>query len=129
MTRRSRRTDRGAAVVDAVLVLVVLVPLVLGITQVALVLHVRSTLAMAASEGARYAATADRDPADGERVAVEHVREATSGRYARDVLVRRTTVSGAPMIEVVVRAEVPALALGGPAFAFTVTGHAVEESR
>lgn len=47
------------AVVDFVLVTVILVPLVLGIMQVALVLHVRNTLTSAASEGARYAATVD----------------------------------------------------------------------
>ena len=57
--------ERGSAVVDFVLVLVVLVPLFLGILQVALVLLVRNTLAAAASEGARYAATLDRGPADG----------------------------------------------------------------
>jgi len=48
-----------------VLVLVVLVPVFLGILQLALVLLVRNTLAAAASEGARYAATLDRSPADG----------------------------------------------------------------
>ena len=42
--------------------LVVLIPLVLGIIQVGLVLMVRNTLAAAASEGARLAATADRGP-------------------------------------------------------------------
>jgi len=56
--------ERGAAVVDFVLVLVVLVPLVLGILQVALVMQVRNTLAAVASEGARVAATADRGPAE-----------------------------------------------------------------
>ena len=47
------------------LVLVVLVPVFLGILQLALVLLVRNTVAAAASEGARYAATLDRSPADG----------------------------------------------------------------
>ena len=47
------RGERGAAVVDFVLVLVVLVPLFLGLLQVGLVLHVRNTLTAAASEGAR----------------------------------------------------------------------------
>ena len=47
------RSGRGAAVVDVVLVLAVLVPVVLGIMQVALVLHVRNTLVAAASEGPR----------------------------------------------------------------------------
>ena len=42
--------------VDFVLVVVVVLPLFLGILQVALVLHVRNTLTCAASEGARYAA-------------------------------------------------------------------------
>ena len=49
MTRRARAHERGAAVVDFVLVLLVLLPLVLGILQLALVLHVRNTLASAAS--------------------------------------------------------------------------------
>jgi Flp pilus assembly protein TadG len=63
VARRSR--ERGAAVVDFVLVLVVLVPVFLGILQVALVLFVRNTLTAAASEGARYAATLDRSPEEG----------------------------------------------------------------
>ena len=63
--RRPRGAD-GAAVVDFVLVLVVVVPLFLGILQVALVLHVRNTLTAAAGEGARYAATVDRPLQAGE---------------------------------------------------------------
>ena len=42
MRRRARTSERGAAVVDFVLVLLVLLPLVLGILQLALVLHVRT---------------------------------------------------------------------------------------
>ena len=56
--RRARTSERGAAVVDFVLVLLVLLPLVIGILQLALVLHVRNTLASAAAEGARHAAVA-----------------------------------------------------------------------
>ena len=62
--RPGPRDERGAAVVDVVLVLVVLVPLVLGVVQVALVMHVRNTLASAAAEGARYGAAQGRSPAD-----------------------------------------------------------------
>ena len=47
-----RRDERGSAVVDFVLVMIILVPLFLGILQVALVLHVRNTLTAAASDGA-----------------------------------------------------------------------------
>ena len=76
--------------------LVVLVPLFLGILQVGLVLFVRNTLAAAASEGARYAATQDRDLADGAARTREQIDEAVSGRFARDVEVRRVVVDGAP---------------------------------
>jgi Flp pilus assembly protein TadG len=123
----NRRRDDGSAVVDFVLVLLVLVPFVLGIVQVALVLHVRNTLAAAAAEGARYAATADRGPAEGEAVTREQVDDAIAGRFARDVAVSRTTIGGQPMVVVTVRASVPALGLGGPGVALEVSGHAVEE--
>jgi Flp pilus assembly protein TadG len=124
---RSDRRERGAAVVDFVLVLVVLVPLVLGIIQVALVLHVRSVLAAAASEGARYAATADRGPGDGIARTRAQIDDALAGSFAQDVSARPATVAGQPGIEVTVHAKVPALGLGGPAVTLTVSGRAVEE--
>lgn len=120
---RHRRSERGSAVVDVALVMVVLVPVVLGIVQVALVLHVRNTLASAASEGARLAATRDRGPADGAALTRAQIDGAVSGRFAQDVSVTQT----ADGVEVVVHAEVPALGIGGPAVALTVRGHAVEE--
>ncbi|WP_028639018.1 TadE/TadG family type IV pilus assembly protein [Nocardioides sp. URHA0032] len=123
------RGERGSAVVDFVLVLVVLVPVFLGVLQVALVLLVRNTLASAASEGARYAATLDRGPADGASRTRRQIDGAISGRFAQDVSARPATVEGAPGVEVVVHATVPALGIGGPGISFTVTGHAVEEQR
>jgi Flp pilus assembly protein TadG len=122
-----RRSQRGSAVVDFVLVLVVLVPVFLGILQVALVLLVRNTLASAASEGARYAATLDRGPDDGAARTRAQIDGAISGRFARDVSAGPATVDGAPGVEVTVRAVVPALGIGGPGIALEVTGHAVEE--
>ena len=121
------RGERGSAVVDFVLVLVVLVPMVLGILQLSLVLLVRNTLAAAASEGARYAATSDRGPADGAALTRRQISGAVSGRFARDVSARVVSVGGAPAVEVTVRAEVPALGLAGPAVALEVSGGAVEE--
>jgi Flp pilus assembly protein TadG len=125
--RRRERGQRGSAVVDFVLVLVVLVPVFLGILQVALVLLVRNTLASAASEGARYAATLDRGPDDGVARTRDQIDGAISGRFARDVSARTATVDGAEGVEVTVRAVVPALGIGGPGIALEVTGHAVEE--
>ena len=125
MARRSR--ERGAAVVDFVLVLVVLVPVFLGILQVALVLFVRNTLTAAASEGARYAATLDRTPEEGAARTRSQIDGALAGRYAQGVSARETTIDGAPTVVVTVHVVVPALGLGGPAITLDVTGHAVEE--
>jgi Flp pilus assembly protein TadG len=114
--------------VDFVLVLVVLIPLFLGILQVALVLLVRNTLTAAASEGARYAATADRGPEDGVARARSQIEGAISGRFAQAVRATPVVVDGAPGIEITVRARVPALGIGGPAVEIEVSGHAVEET-
>ena len=83
--RRGRPDERGAAVVDVVLILVVLVPLALGILQLGLVLHVRNTLTSAAAEGARTAAELDRGMADGEARTRREIAGAVSGRFARRV--------------------------------------------
>jgi len=124
---RRARSQRGSAVVDFVLVLLVITPLFLGILQVALVLMVRNTLASAASEGARYAATLDRGPADGVARTRQQVDRAISGRFARDIEAHDVMVDGAPGVQVTVHATVPALGLGGPAVSLDVTGHAIEE--
>ena len=122
-----RPAEKGAAVVDFVLVLVVLLPLFLGILQVGLVLHVRNTLAAAASEGARYAATVDRPDSAGVTRTREPSAGALAGRFARDITVHPQTVAGAPGVRVDVVAEVPPLGLWGPAVRLTASGHAVEE--
>jgi len=122
-----RPPERGSAVVDFVLVVVVVVPLFLGILQVALVLHVRNTLTSAASEGARYAATADRGVEDGAARTRAQIGGALAARFARDVTARPALVRGAPGVEVRVVAEVPALGLWGPGVRLVSTGHAIEE--
>ncbi|RLV49847.1 pilus assembly protein [Nocardioides mangrovicus] len=122
-----RRDDRGAAVVDFVLVSLVLVPLFLGIMQVALVTFVRTTLTSAASEGARYAATIDRGPADGVARTRQQVSRAIAGHFARDVTAEPATVDGVAGVVVHVRAVVPPLGLWGPGVALDVSGHAVKE--
>ena len=125
--RSAAEAERGSAVVDFVLVMMVLVPLVLGIVQVGLVLHVRNTLTAAASDGARAAAPLGASPADGVERTRQLIRAALADRYADDVTVSTTSLGGVPAIEVVVRAEVPALGLLGPAVDVTATGHAVQE--
>lgn len=122
-----RRDEIGTAVVDFVLVMMLLVPLVLGIAQVGLVLHVRNTLASAASEGARAAAPLGASPEDGAARTQTMIRQALSDRYADDVSASWSTVGGVAGTEVVVRARVPALGLFGPSVSLEVSGHAVRE--
>ena len=119
--------ERGAAVVEFVLVMVLLVPLVLGIAQVALVLHVRNTLAAAASEGARASAPLGASPADGAARTRSMIRAALDDRHAADVSSSWTTVGGVPGAEVEVRTRVPALGLFEPSVPLTVRGHAIRE--
>ena len=122
-----RQEQRGAAVVDFVLVVVIVVPLVLGLLQLGLVLHVRNTLTAAASEGARYAATVDRSPGAGAERTRSQIRTALAGRFARRVSARPVAIAGVAGVEVRVMAEVPPLGLWGPAVRLRVVGHAVEE--
>ncbi len=129
MVGSRRRSDSGSAVVDFVLVSVVLVPLFLGILQVALVLHVRNTLTSAASEGARYAATFDRPLQAGVERTRSQIADAVAGRFAENITASETTIGGAPVVEVRVVADVPPLGLWGPGVRVAVAGHAIEEAQ
>jgi Flp pilus assembly protein TadG len=119
--------ERGSAVVEFVLVMAVLVPLVLGIVQIGLVLHVRNTLTAAASDGARAAAPLGATTADGVERTRQMIRGALADRYADDVSGSITTMAGVPAAEVVVHAQVPALGVLGPSIDLTATGRAVLE--
>jgi hypothetical protein len=129
VTPRARTGERGAAVVDFVLVLLVLLPLVIGILQLALVLHVRNTLASAAAEGARHAAVAGSSATAGEAKLQELVDGALSREFVRSVTVRPADVGGVPGFEAVVEADVSVLGLGGPGVHVQVAGHAVAEQQ
>jgi Flp pilus assembly protein TadG len=123
----SPRSERGAAVVDFVLIMVLLIPIVLGVIQVGLVMHVRNTLSAAASEGARAAAVVDGDPAVGAARTRAMIRAAIADRYADRVTAGYALVGGVPGTIVRVQADVPALGLFGPAISLSVEGHAVRE--
>jgi Flp pilus assembly protein TadG len=128
LAERGSRAADGAAVVDFVLVSLVLVPLVLGLIQVALVLHVRNTLTAAATEGARYGATIDRTPADGAARTRAQIGEAIADRFADRVDAGDVVVDGVPTVEVRVHATIPPLGLWGPGVEIEVAGHAVRET-
>lgn len=123
-----RRDQRGSAVVDFVLVSMLVVPLFLGVLQLGLFLYVRNTLTAAASDGARYAATADREPADGVARTEDRINRTLSGRLVDSVRSESTDINGQPAVAVIVDARLPALGLWGPAVHFTTRAHAIEES-
>lgn len=71
--------ERGAAVVEYVLVSILLIIVFLSVVQVALVIHTRNVLVADAAEGARTAALRDSGLAAGERTCTDLVRHAVGG--------------------------------------------------
>jgi Flp pilus assembly protein TadG len=110
-----------------VLVSLVLVPLVLGLIQVGLTLYVRNSLAAAATEGARYAATLDRTPADGVTRTRQRLAGVVGQRFTTGITAQDTTSDGVAVVEVHVVAVVPPLGLWGPGVRLDVVGHGVRE--
>ncbi|PUA81050.1 pilus assembly protein TadE [Nocardioides currus] len=123
-----RRSERGSAVVDFVMILVVLLPLFAALLQLALVLHVRNTLSSAAAEGARRAAVSGATMEDGRAKTIEQIVGTVNERYADGVSIAPADVGGSPGYRVTVTASVPVLGLGGPAIDVTVSGNAIIES-
>ena len=121
-----RMNDQGNSTVDFALVAPLLVGVVLVVLQVALTLHVRSTLTAAAGEGARMAAMVGADSALGE----QRAREVLEGNFASSVItqvrVQQVRESGLVLSQVTIQARLPLLGLLGPAV-LEVTGRAIQE--
>ena len=124
---RSRRSERGSAIVDFALVSVVLVPLFFGVLQLALVWHVKTTLTSAASEGARYGAAYNRTAADGQQRTAAVIDDVFGGGFGDSVTAADVSINGQPAVEVAVTADVPVLAFWGPTITVETRGHAVKE--
>lgn len=123
---RQHRKDvqRGAAVVDFVLIGAMLTLLFLAIVQLTLVLHVRNTLIDAAASGARYGTLADRDGGDARDRTVQLITAALNPDFARDVATSESTFQGIRTLEVTVRAPLPVIGFIGPRALLEVKGHA-----
>lgn len=119
--------DSGSATVEFTLVSVLLVFLTLAVVQVALILHVRNTVADAAAEGARWAALADSNLLAGRTRTAELIGTAVGESYASDVSARFLNWRGQPAVEVTVKTHLPVIGLWGPALALEVSGHAARE--
>ena len=129
--RHRRVRDTGAAVVDFVGVMALLVLLFLVVLQLGIVLHVRNVLISAAQEGARHAANADvTDLREGRAVTERAVASALSVKAAADARVADPTLvpvgDGLQAVEVVIEARIP-LVLVMPDITLRVKGHALRE--
>ena len=103
--------------------------LFLGLLQVGLALHFRNVLVASASEGARYAANADRAPADGEQQARRLVADSLSSTVADRLSytgVQRTD-GGVSVVEVTIRGPLPLVFLPTGPITVTARGHALDE--
>ena len=124
---RGRGSQRGSAIADFALVSVVLIPLFFGVLQLALIWHVKTTLTSAAAEGARYGASYNRSPVDGQH-RTEGVIAANFGASLHDsVSASQRRSAGYEVVEVSVVADVPTLGFWGPTVTLTVRGHAINE--
>ena len=122
----SERGERGSAVVDFALVAPLLILVAVAVMQVALTLHVRSTLTAAAAEGARAAALAGSELSAGER----RTRDLLDGNLASSVVTgvhaSRVLERGVVMTQIQIDARLPLFGLLGPNL-MQVTAHALEE--
>ena len=119
--------------VEFVLVSVLLTALFLAVVQLALTLHLRTTLQASAAEGARYGANLGLGPEDGRRRTVELVSSALSARYVTaphgqvTASVEPLDGSGVPVVVVRVRAHLPVVAALVPVLPVEVEGRALQE--
>lgn len=124
----AEENDSGSAIVEFTLVAVLLTALFLALLQLGLALHVRNTLLASAAEGARFAANADRSPAQGEDVTRDLIRSALADSFAERVTSGTENLDDIPTVYVEVEANLPLVGLLGPARTLTVRGHALEEA-
>jgi Flp pilus assembly protein TadG len=120
-----RAAERGAAVVEFVLVTVVALVLAMAVVQLGLFLWERNALMGSLSEGARVAATEGRTVADGKRVAVGLLRRAAGGRVASAVPIEGTEADG--LVELRAEGTLPSLVPGVPGLPVRMTARMREE--
>ncbi len=98
-------SDAGVAIVEFVMISALLVFLLFGVLQVAVVLYVRSVVAASAADGARYAASAGIGPASGGTRAEQQVARELSSSVSSGIPCTGTEVvdpaSGLRVVSVV----------------------------
>ena len=123
--------ERGSAAVEFTLVGLLVVALVLGVLQVGLYLHLRNVVTASLAEGAREAANADRDCADGTARAYDLIRR-SAGRRVADGLrfgCEQTVSDGVALVRVRAQGPLPLLFPPVGSVAVDAAAHAVEEGQ
>ncbi|MFM7213058.1 MAG: TadE family protein [Actinomycetota bacterium] len=120
------REDRGSSVIEFALVAPLVLAVAVGVLQVVLALHVRSTLTAAAAEGARAGALAGSSTLVAERRTREVLSDALGGDADESVKAQRIRLDGVPAVRVSVSGRLPLIGLLGPS-TLTVDGHAMQE--
>lgn len=118
---------RGSATVEFALVTPLLLLVMLGVLQVALALHVRSTAIAAAAEGARLASMLGSDPEFGAERTRQVLRENIAGTGVRAVTAERGVHDGLQVLTVEVVMDLPLIGLLGPT-EMRVRAHALDET-
>lgn len=98
-----------------------------GVAQLALALHVRSTLIDCAAEGARYGALDGSSPEAGAARTRELISSALAPGFADGVSAEDAVQDGLAIVRVEVTAPLPVLGLLGPGGRLTVEGRALQE--
>ncbi len=121
------RNERGAAVVDFVLVGVLLTALFLALVQLCIILYVRNVLVSSAAEGARYGANANRTAAD----AKAKTEAIIAGEITGSMTTVVTSKEAGGLVQVDVSAPIPMFGFitASQTLTLHVTGHAVAEGR
>ena len=124
-----RDPDRGAAVVEFVMVSVLLILLLFAVLQVAAVFYARTIIAASAADGARYAAASDVDPSAGGQRAEQTMTQAHLGSLVSCVgSVARDGPSGLATTQVTCAGHIRSFFIPLGAFvSVKVSAHALKE--
>lgn len=88
-----------------------LMVLLLGIIQLALMIHVRNTLIDAASTGARFGVLDDRTPDDGVARTRALIASSIADRYAQDVQYAYVHAPEGRLLRITITTQVPVLGI------------------
>jgi Flp pilus assembly protein TadG len=125
--RRLIHETRGSATVEFVFVAPLVLVIALGVLQLTLALHVRSTMTAAAAEGARVGALMGSDTDVGVERTRAILEQNIAGSAVRDVRAYRQVLGDVRVITVIVTADLPLVGFFGPT-SMQIGGHALDEA-